>query len=409
MSNTRIFDDPIMQELRRQRIFDTLGSVGRGMVAASQRGVPLWEGISQGLAQTGGMNTLEMLELRSRIQKERERQRREAAYTNYLDTLQADSGASALESAKQRGMAPGPTRDAARILETGTPPGAVIEEGPYGQGPSGGMFSPRQLDYLRIFPDQGQEILGKRIFEGPPERFETVKNPYGLGGVGQQSTRSGKITGYQAPHRMSSGDLVKVQTPQGPQFVPAREAAGRRPYEKPQTLTLTQQANAAEVREARRVMRQWRNAAQREGLELPEYINRRASRTNPLTGLPEPDYQSDAVRLSRLAAQVIPGEDPSVARRWSQELYGVEAPPPAPPDEAPAPEQPGFIERTYNTLFGSEEQEGVPAPQGASSAAPPQAPIEISGKRYFVQRENPDGTLTVRGPDGKLYRVRRKR
>ncbi len=39
-----------------------------------------------------------------------------------------------------------------------------------------------------------------------PERFEVVKNPYGLGGVGQRETTTGKISGYQKAADAGKGD-----------------------------------------------------------------------------------------------------------------------------------------------------------------------------------------------------------
>ncbi|MEQ8440562.1 MAG: hypothetical protein RKK11_01300 [Alphaproteobacteria bacterium] len=48
-------------------------------------------------------------------------------------------------------------------------------------------------------PSQGIALMAEQAFAAPSERYETVQNPYGLGGVGQRNTQTGEITGYQAP------------------------------------------------------------------------------------------------------------------------------------------------------------------------------------------------------------------
>ena len=58
-----------------------------------------------------------------------------------------------------------------------------------------------EQDGRHYYMDTGEPVLPnvERPAPDPVERFETVQNPYGRGGVGQRSTVSGKITGYQAP------------------------------------------------------------------------------------------------------------------------------------------------------------------------------------------------------------------
>ena len=48
-------------------------------------------------------------------------------------------------------------------------------------------------------PEAGTGLLAKQAFAKPAERFETAENPYGRGGVGQRSTTTGRIAGYQKP------------------------------------------------------------------------------------------------------------------------------------------------------------------------------------------------------------------
>jgi len=69
---------------------------------------------------------------------------------------------------------------------------------------SGGMLSRVPEDrreliagMARLDPMKGYEAAMGAM--KPTERFETAQSPYGRGGVGQRSSTSGKISGYQAP------------------------------------------------------------------------------------------------------------------------------------------------------------------------------------------------------------------
>jgi hypothetical protein len=198
------------------------------------------------------------------------------------------------------------------------------------------------------------------------------------------SSAVGQPAYTKPPAPLTSGNYVKTTGPDGsPRYLSADKAAGAPAYVEPKTLTPVQAANVSEIRNARTVLSQWEKQAEREGVSLTEYMNRRASKTNPYTGQPEVDYSSDAYRLGRAATQTVPGQDDEEARQWMQKLYGVSSP-------------------TQRRAEDSSMSKPAPRANGVKAGAK----ISIGGQSYTVVKKNMDGTVTIRGADGVERRAR---
>ena len=179
-----------MEQQRQQQFFRMLAQVGQGILAANRQGQPAMRSLAAGMAagmapgRPGGGGLIPGLRAQGLLDKTREEQEQKAQYGGMLHSafgggLDETTGIDwntgrigpgqptpgLLGLAKQRGMNP-----------------ALLQGMLQGMGPKAGFSA-----------------LAKQAFASPQERYETVENPYGRGGYGQRSTKTGRISGYQTP------------------------------------------------------------------------------------------------------------------------------------------------------------------------------------------------------------------
>ena len=326
--------DPILQkymeQMRRQRFFDTIGQIGQGIMAAGSRGAGFGNALAQGLANAGGgrgrgggrgggNDMLDMLRLQGTLDRRRQDQEAQRRARG--------------QHASQEALGAGDRYDPQSGVLWNTPPAPGREPAP---------ATPVQRESLlaRAYP----EAVGKaRVAEAFPAPVEynvptTVLGP------------DGKPTLVRFPRKGAGG--------------PA-EVAGYKPYTKPSEITPAQQSSNAEIDQARATL-------DRRGLDKAE-ISRRTQKTKN-TGRVNQQYDEGLDRIVRMATQRKTGPDPDYRRYFGTYLGGVELSEPA--GMAPLPpgvsaEEPGFIERAGDYLFG-----GDTAPSGAGAAEADTAPKE---------------------------------
>lgn len=368
----------------------------------------------------------------SKAERERRQKMRELYDELIADLDQDEPGRRQVASALEAGG--GPTPRAAGLLdEDEAAPGSPLLAD----------LTPAQRSMLKSMPaEEGLDMLARHAFRKPSS--PTVRD-------------------------FKEGDqVVTRQLVPGEGWVEVSRAPRWEPDEGGD-ITEAQKAQNAEIEEARRRLADLQERLPK-GSSLSDELMERMSKTDPMTGLPTPDYQSYWGRLGWLAMQRKVGEPDREQSKWSQRLMGlapgleqaqtrvgggaaaVEPGPPGvargrPRGDLPSPvrtaergggllgEAGELFDRGYAAVTGllSEEapaasptrpapatagpprpqpkpQRSAPRPPRRETAAPqPGETITVRGKAYEVVRRNPDGTLVVRDPDtGREFVARRR-
>ena len=179
---------------RRQQIFRMLSEMGQGLIEANRSGQSPIRGLSAGLAQgmaqgRSGGDMISMLREREIIERIGERQQ----------AAQQGRG----QHAMQEALTAGNRYDPRNQILWNTPPAPGREPPPMTPGQFRGVAAQAYPEAYNKAFSQG---LMAEMFPGLQERFEDVKNPYGLGGVGQRSSKTGQISGYQKPAKSTMSD-----------------------------------------------------------------------------------------------------------------------------------------------------------------------------------------------------------
>lgn len=181
-SSMGILDGELGQLYRRQQFNSALGGLARGLLQAGSRDAGLLSGAAQGVqgaaqASGGGIRDIAALYgIQRQIDADKQRKATGTRYSQAVGGLDPQTGID---------------------WNTGRP-----------GDPLGRNLTPDQTGLLRaIPPETGMGLLGERAFN-PKETFGLAESPYGLGGVGQVSSTTGEIKGYQKPTPQYSGETL---------------------------------------------------------------------------------------------------------------------------------------------------------------------------------------------------------
>ena len=181
--------DPIlekyMKQQRMQKFWGMLSEMGQGLMEANRRGESpirgLTAGLSAGMAQ-GGSGIDDLLPILS-AQNYLTKARREQRQYDARDMLSSGMLAAARQPAGPTELE-GPNQE---VINVDMRPGRSLLE----------REKPGLLG--RAYPEAMGRAMVAEMFPKAQERYETVENPYGRGGYGQRSTKTGQISGYQKP------------------------------------------------------------------------------------------------------------------------------------------------------------------------------------------------------------------
>ncbi len=187
-----MLDPNLLKYMQQQRLMSTLGNIGRGLMQAGARGASFGPGVLQGLGQGGQgggqndlLNMMRMQELMARTQGR--------------------------QAKRERGRKQDFAREALAAGDRYDPTNQILWDQPPAPGQEQEAVTPEQRRGLLAQADPaayGKAML-EQEFAPPPERFETAQSPYGLGGVGQRSSTTGQISGYQKPALPKDRRIVK--------------------------------------------------------------------------------------------------------------------------------------------------------------------------------------------------------